>query len=680
MAEPSEPSGPEPNFPTCFDPYLRYAIATDFKNFELSDEKRRSVKLFFLVEFKEAGQDREFTSEMEKAEFPVVLGPADDNVRYATLYTDKRAVVKAVGGSVLFDIWERYVSRLELSLPLQPSGPVAFIRRLVNRSVKDHEASLLIGVLDDGCPFAAAHFLRVLPGPAANTRVRSIWDQNQGKDPVEVNDSSNKPCLFGQELIDFNYGLEFWRESEAPVPAPMLRQVGLDEWIGLHSTSTGSIDEDGCYRDAGFTSLSRRQSHGAHIMDIIAGRVPTSSRVGPSPPGDRRDPPSWQPETDAASAAEVVFVQFPDDCIRDATGVWLKAYVLDGIRYILSFADPSKTENVIINISYGPTTGPHDGTALLEEALTALVAEFDGITKKPKLTITLAAGNAYLSEGHVVFEGDKNQPTDVEWTWRLPPDNTVLCFAEVWLTNADAVGVTVTLTSPSGVTLPLPAVPTPQVGGPFVQGSHTMWRLEVGPTIAPGPVGNEHGDWKITAYGIRKGAVLHAYVARSDPNMGVRTGARRSYFVDHTWELTRSSEASCKYADGEFDKTGSLIRCGGTLNGIATAKVSGVHVAGGYNLATGRKSPYSSAGPARSGPLILRIGPDYMLPCDESYALTGIRAGGNRSGSVFRLMGTSAAAPQFARHLADPPIPPATNPPMLPGDIAKRGGGNIEPP
>jgi hypothetical protein len=163
--------------------------------------------------------------------------------------------------------------------------------------------------------------------------------------------------------------------------------------------------------------------------------------------------------------------------------------------------------------------------------------------------------------------------------------------------------------------------------------------------------------------------------------MGVRTGAKRSYFVDHKWELTRSAAASCNYTDGEFDTTGSLIRRDGTLNGIATAKDAGVHVAGGYILANGRKSPYSSAGPARKGPLTLRPGPDFALPCDESYALEGIRAGGNRSGGVFRLTGTSAAAPQLARHVADPPIPAPTKvpPPTQPGEIAKRGGGNIEP-
>ena len=58
---------------------------------------------------------------------------------------------------------------------------------------------------------------------------------------------------------------------------------------------------------------------------------------------------------------------------------------------------------------------------------------------------------------------------------------------------------------------------------------------------------------------------------------------------------------ACTYIDGEFDKRGSLIHRYGTLNGIATADVSSVHVAGGYILANGRKSPYSSAGPARGG-------------------------------------------------------------------------------
>lgn len=159
--------------------------------------------------------------------------------------------------------------------------------------------------------------------------------------------------------------------------------------------------------------------------------------------------------------------------------------------------------------------------------------------------------------------------------------------------------------------------------------------------------------------------------------MGVRTGAKRSYFVDHNWELIHSAVAGCKYGDGEFDKTRSLIHRDGTLNGIATANEASVHVAGGYILANGRKSPYSSAGPARGG---LRVGPDVLLPCDESYALGGIRAGGNRSGAVFRLSGTSAAAPQLARWISNTTIPLPTDIPATPSETEKRGGGNLRPP
>ena len=666
------------SYAICFDPYLRYAISTDFEDFKPFDNS----KLFFLVEFKQADLAAKFKEDMDNAGFTVEFGPANcTNTRYATVRGKPEVIQKDA-----FRIWDLYVSRVELSLPLTPSAPA---KALADRSQQHDEApaSLLIGMLDDGCPFAAAHFLKTLANAAPSTRVRAIWDQNQGRQPVNVPDSAG---IFGQPLSDFNYGLEFRRASAAPVGAQP-RQIGLDEWMGLHLTPTGTIDEDGCYADAatgcidedggyadsGFTSLKYRESHGAHVMDVFAGRTPTSSRMGPSQ--DRRDPPSWKAgdaQTDPACNADVVFVQFSEDCIRDATGVWLKAYVVDGIHYILSFADPEETKNVIINLSYGPTTGPHDGTAVLEAALTALVAEFNGTNKKPRLEIVLAAGNAYLTKGHVVFTGDDEQPDHVEWTWRLPPDNTVLCFAEVWMDNADANNVSVTLTSPSGV--------TSAASGPIAWGNNSMWLLEVGPTVAaPLIVASEHGDYTIKVDGIRENAQVHAYVARTDPNMGVITGAKRSYFVDPNWEQTRSAEASCKYVDGEFDKTGSLVRRDGTLNGIATAKKLRVHVAGGYILADARKSSYSSEGPARHGP---RVGPDFVLPCDEFYALGGIRAGANRSGGVFRLIGTSAAAPQLARQAVKLalglPVPPATDVPS-PNDtveIEKRGGGNLEPP
>jgi hypothetical protein len=328
------------------------------------------------------------------------------------------------------------------------------------------------------------------------------------------------------------------------------------------------------------------------------------------------------------------------------------------------------TQNVIINLSYGPTTGPHDGTARLESILNALVAEFDGSSGKPKLDIFLPAGNAYLTEEHAFFTRASGQPDHVEWTWRLPPDNTVLCFSEVWMDSAAATGAAVTLTSPRGNNIP--------VASNVVMGSSTMWRLEVGRTVAaPGIAAGEHGDYTIEVTGIPVNAEVHAYAARTDPNMGVTTGAKSSLFVDPNWERTLSAAASYTRVTGEFDKAGSLVSRFGTLNGIATAQDASVHVAGGYIIANGRKSPYASAGPARGGP---RVGPDYALPCDESYALQGMRAGGTRSGSVFRLIGTSAAAPQLARQFVKATFPQGINFSTAPPEPEKRGLGDLQPP
>jgi len=663
------------SFPKCFDPYLRYAISTDFADFDFF-HKDTAVKLFFLVEFdpaaaKQGDPEKGFADAMKHHQ--VEFGPADDRTRYRSLRTDRSAVLDPDAVT----IWDHYFSRVELSLPLKPKLRAAKDKKLRKERSGQVQGSLLIGQLDDGCPFAAAQFLRNLNPPS--TRVLAIWDQDQNRLAAGITDASGNQRVFGDIPPDTGYGLEY-RRAFVPSAPPL---IGLDEWMQLHLTRTaGSVDEDSCYLDAGFERLAQREAHGAHVMDVLAGRIPTSSRIGPTQPNqDHRDPPTWQVGVDHASSADIVFVQFAENCIEDSTGVWLKAYVLDGINYILSFADPAKTERVIINLSYGPTTGPHDGTAALEAALWALVTYYDGVTNKPKLEIFVPAGNSYLTEGHVSYTGDK-QGDQIEWTWRLLPDNPVLCFAEVWMDSAQAGGVTVTLIPPGGGAAQ--SIPAQAIGN-----GNTMWQLDVNATIVSPLVANPepHGDYTIKVTGIGLGAQVDAYVARTDPNMGVVTGAKPSYFVDPNWEQTRSAAASCSYVNGEFDTTGSLVSGLGTLNGIATAidlnaspRRERVHVAGGDMLANGRKAPYASAGPARGQAGLRRVGPDFAMFCDESYALQGVRAGGSRSGAVFRLIGTSTAAPQLARRIAGPAFPAATDVPTNAVETEKRGAGNIAPP
>src|SRR6266496_302681 len=113
-------------YPNCFDPYLRYAISTDFKYFRFFDEEK-NFRLFFLVEFKQdKGAADEFERKMNPRHQPplVEIGPADHESRYATVRGRRAAVDPGK-----FDIWRDHVSRVELSLPLTPSAEFEVERR-----------------------------------------------------------------------------------------------------------------------------------------------------------------------------------------------------------------------------------------------------------------------------------------------------------------------------------------------------------------------------------------------------------------------------------------------------------------------------------------------------------------------------------------------------------------------
>jgi hypothetical protein len=69
-------------------------------------------------------------------------------------------------------------------------------------------------------------------------------------------------------------------------------------------------------------------------------------------------------------------------------------------------------------------------------------------------------------------------------------------------------------------------------------------------------------------------------------------------------------------------------------------------------LSNGRKAPCSL--PIRpQWPTHVSQSPDYLMPCDESYALRGVFGGGDKGVAVLRLIGTSAAAPQLARRIPE---------------------------
>src|SRR5262249_22588095 len=145
------------SYPQSFGPYLRYAISTGFRNFALlrtnvPSVDRKPHSLFFLVRFHEAGMAGDFKKDMQaidakNPEFAVEYGPEEANARHVTMIAEK-----AVLNSGAFEVWNKYVSKVELSLPISPTTSDKDTQRnLIQRWSEDSlsSAKLLIGVLDD---------------------------------------------------------------------------------------------------------------------------------------------------------------------------------------------------------------------------------------------------------------------------------------------------------------------------------------------------------------------------------------------------------------------------------------------------------------------------------------------------------------------------------------------------
>lgn len=524
------------------------------------------------------------------------------------------------------------VIRLELATPiLKPD------KRAITALHIEKKADTVLGVIDDGCPFARKAFMQA-------QRVALWWQQGA------------------------------WKGSGQQKTAAELKK--LYQAAGQDDTLT--------YEKLALTHMRRRATHGAHVLDVFAGPRPPRARVSLSrmksegQDGSAHLPPSWTRTTDIASRAPIVLVQLPREAIEDPTGRWLGRYVLEGVDFILDTAkiltssaskDVSPQPRVVINVSWGPQTGPHDGSSLLERALLQRVhtASANGLD----LHLVLPAGNSHEARAHAQWAAREGCPA---LHWQVMPDAHHPQFLEVWWpADTDINSACITVKAPDGSTTSnLDADGRGQHGvfdsaagwwlvvvpHPVNRGHRQMALLALAPT-RPGAGRDRapHGRWtvKIAAASDRQDKEpVHVYVARNSANMNGSRRSRDSYLYDPAYEATRHGRWPRQEPDA------SLVRRESTLSGITTGH--GVTVIGGYVLAKeegapDRAAPYTSSGPHTGG----RV-PDWSQPSDESPFLRGIRAGGVREGTSIRLIGTSAAAPQLARKLANRDQLPPTGP------------------
>ncbi len=585
------------------DDYLDWGLATEFRFLPGGARAAKSKSVGLLIQWKSPADAKKARSIADS--HGVVVPEVYAGGKMSKVRQVWSVSVPVENAAAFVQAANPLATLMELSTPV--SGPVSQPRVALEGLKSD--SKILAAVLDDGCAFANSRFL-------SNGGPRTLWLWNQDPEaigfPLDVVSGPSPAC-------DFNYGGQ-WSQQD------------------LKTLITQKKSQELVYSAAGLAGLRRAAAHGAHVTDLLCGAE------------------DWQ----------FVFVQFPLAAIDDPSGLWLKRYALDGLMYIMECIG-AQTKTIVVNLSWGPQTGPHDGTSILEVAIDDLVADQKALGND--LFVSLAAGNSYSSRAHaqVDYLGGGSL------SWMVPPDGRTPAFLEIWWPNGIAPADARLRVAPPGSTAVdiLPGQPWAQTNW-YARlrkvGNSTKALLVVHPTEDRDPTfRGQHGKWTVEFKPGRANVKgdIHVYLARADHNMGARRRAKASYLTDAALAVSRFVPP-----DKRFDEAaGSVIRREGTLNGIATGAKS--IVAAGYRFSDASVAPYSSSGPTR-GP---RTGPDNACVTDRSAAVAGVRATGVRSGTTVRLMGTSMAAPQLARELANTSkaIAPGPN---LPHRI---GAGRLKP-
>lgn len=485
---------------------------------------------------------------------------------------------------------------------------------------------VVVGIIDNGIAFAHRRFRKA----DNTTRFDAVWLQS-------ATAVGHAPTLFGRG-----------REILAPEIDGALQRC----------THAGAVDEDEVYQSLrvvdfaseGHKALYWRLAHGTHVLDTAAGADPAA---------------------DARSA--IVAVELPTAVTADTSGMTLAHWAIEGVLYILmrslALAGARGTEPmpVVINLSYGFTAGPHDGTHPIERALVAIVELWQQATGAP-VRLVLPAGNHRQARLHASVAFGSEPVVDLPW--RIQPDDHTPSHVEIWLPQGfglDRVGVS--LLPPEGT-----AAPSDEVSGPHGrvtelrdgeaiiaqiacqyrsgQSARGLYLVTVAPTAVrratardkPAPA----GMWTIRLRNraLAADSEVHAWIQRDDSIAGFAAGGRQSYFDDPGYP--RFDEAGRPIVRGASESAGSSVARAGSLNAIATSDHAAVVVVGGYVRSTRRAAAYSGSGPTCGA----RSGPDALAVSDASPVAGGTKAAGTRSGSVVSMNGTSTAAPAVTRLVA----------------------------
>ncbi len=232
--------------------------------------------------------------------------------------------------------------------------------------------NVVIGIIDVGCDFAHQNFLH----PDGSTRILALWDQDGSSEP-------DSPFGYGKVYgsAEINQALQ----AENPY-------LALGYYPG-------------------------KFAHGTHVMDIAAGNGNGTGNPGIAP------------------QADIVFVHFSNGAVEavlaDGGSAVDKSLgdtteLVEAVNFIFEVA---QNRPCAINISLALHGGPHDGTALVEQSIDALVGD------KPNRAVVIAAGNSYHRGIHA--SGKVPQNGFIDLSWLIPRGHRQYKAMELWYDSAD---------------------------------------------------------------------------------------------------------------------------------------------------------------------------------------------------------------------------------------------------
>lgn len=618
-----------------FDAALQAAIKTDFAGYEVKDGDRA---ISVIIELS-AAPCQEFIKESR-----------DKNALVMPAHLNAQSLFLSADGTVYWLIaiaQLECVVAIELTCQLRPARADQRVATENAVEFSDNAQSnkkIILGIIDHGCPIFHSALIQ-----NNASRLLAIWDQDESPYFSPLN-----TCPQTME-----YGRQILRPS-------------INAWIEQSSSDFNGMDEDRAYAISNYPALRSRLTHGAMTSGLFVGPQKSPSVLEFSLNASLNAVDNAL----AVNVSDVVFVQLPRrGLLAPSTGATNRS-ILDGLRYILKCAGDD-TEKIIVCIPYGNVQGPHDGSSVIERAIDAMILEAQEAGKT--LEVVFPSGNTF------------NKPTlakivlpekgVAQLAWNLPPDAETLMTAEIWMDKDNlphSIEIALPITSEENISIDVASLkeePKLINVGAITQGvvvlkdygSNVLLMLQwIPPSLGSPAVLSFSQRWVLTftaSAAINK--PIHCYLAWSGKNLGFEQRVRSSGWL----ALTDSVDITGH---------GSLL---GTACGDKTYVIGACEKWG-----ANRRAAYSGAGTPRGG---TKTGLDCLAVSEESAWLPGIVCIGTRSGVITRMNGTSVAAPQAARVIANAgrlkiKVSPTNDPPKkdftdVPGFGNSKFGAATEP-